>query len=89
MAVLRIRDLDELPDEIDPTKKEVSSNPDEIDPTKKEVSSMQCMVDLLFVQRLFVQSYSFNPNLIGLDEKVLDEEWAHGNVYMHNTISFL
>ena len=31
---------------------------------------------------LFVQFISFNPNLIGLDEKALDGNWAHEYSYI-------
>ena len=39
-------------------------------------------VEFIFVLRLFVQRFSSNPNLIGLDEnaldqKALDENWVH------------
>ena len=34
-------------------------------------------VQFILVQPVFVQSISSNPNLTGLDENRLDENWAH------------
>ena len=42
-------------------------------------------VDLLIVQLVFVQRFSSNPNLTGLDEKALDENWAHDLQHVKKT----